>query len=83
MTLSQIIAAAIAWTAAGIALYALLEVRRSARNTPQMSCPCHQPLSTVITMPRQLTEAEFEELKARWNRLYGRQQTTGEEESGA
>lgn len=72
MTASQIIACAIAWTAAIVAITALVATRRARKNTARPLCLCRHKPDTIITRPQQLTEAEYEALAARLEREYSK-----------
>jgi hypothetical protein len=74
---NQIIACAIAWTAAIVAVTALVRIRHTARDLQR----AHDRTFTVangggvITFDRRMSDAEYEELKARWLAAYGNNQS--------
>jgi hypothetical protein len=94
VTTSQIIACAIAWTAATVAITALVRIRHTARD---LRCARDRTFSVgngggVITFDRRMSDAEYEELKGRWLAAYGNNhgahpvtelRPTGEEQPGA
>lgn len=71
MTAGQIIACAIAWTAAAVALWSLLGVHRAGRRLRlrQRTFPVG---GGVVTFPTRMSEAEVEAFKARWQEAHGK-----------
>lgn len=71
MTASQIIACAIAWTAAIVACTAYVLVRRRARRENTVRYQLQHPFrGGVLTTEKPLTEAEFDALRAKLEREY-------------
>jgi hypothetical protein len=77
VTTSQIIACAISWTAALVAITALIRVRRARRQPVRWETD-----GGVITFDRTLTEDEIDQFRTEWQRRYGAQQND-EEQPGA
>lgn len=71
MTTSQIIACAISWTSAAVAVWSLIRVRRAGRElrARQLAFPVG---GGVITFPQRLSDAEVAEFRARWRETYGK-----------
>jgi HAMP domain-containing protein len=94
VTTSQILACAIAWTAAIVAVTALVRIRRTARDLRR----AHDRTFSVdngggeVTVTAPMTDAEYEKFAARWLAAHGNNQgahpvvelrPTGEEQPGA
>ena len=82
MTTSQIIACAISWTAAIVAITALVLVRRARRESATHYRVEYPDGRGMLTTRKPLTEAEFKALETQWRRRYGRA-LDEEEEPGA
>jgi hypothetical protein len=73
VTAGQILACAIAWTAAIVAITALVRIRHTARDLRRV----HDRTFSVgngggeVTVTAPMSDAEYEELKARWLAAYG------------
>ncbi|MFK0018228.1 hypothetical protein [Streptomyces sp. NPDC090798] len=76
MTTGQILACAIAWTAALVAITALVRIRHTARDLQRARDRTFAVANRggVITFDRRMSDAEYEELKARWLAAYGNNQ---------
>jgi hypothetical protein len=67
VTTSQIIACAIGWTAAIVAITALVSVRRARRQPVRWETD-----GGMVTFDRKLTDSEVEEFKTRWLERHGK-----------
>ena len=66
MTTSQIVACAISWTAAIVAISALVRVQRTRRQPVRWETD-----GGMVTFDRKLTDEEIERFRAEWKRRYG------------
>jgi hypothetical protein len=73
VTTGLIIACAIGWTAAIVAITALVLARRARREAPRWRVE-YLNGHGMLTSRKPLTEAEVEEIRARWVRMHGNNQ---------
>ena len=87
MTTSQIIAAAITWTAVAVACWEHGRARRAASKLRKERRSFTIPGDSVVTFDRKLTEQEMEQIRTEWLRRHGGQAREilrhDEEEPGA
>lgn len=78
MTTSQIIACAIGWTAAGVACWALISLRRTARElrAQRRTFPAN---GGEITVTAPMSDADYEAFKARWLERHDKPDTVNHE----
>jgi hypothetical protein len=75
VTTSQIIACAISWTAAIVAVTALVKLRRAASELRAERRTFSTPDGGgEVTVTAPMTDAEYEEFRARWLATYGNNQ---------
>ena len=70
MTTSQIIACAISWTAAIVAVTALIRTRHAANDARAERRTFTTPQGGVLTFDRRMTDAEVQAFKEMWQRMY-------------
>lgn len=71
MTTSQMLACAIAWTAAAVAVWTLVSNRRIRRELQAEKRTFPIAGGGVVTLNRVMSDADVEAFKARWRETYG------------